>query len=340
MSKLSIEARVGAFVLLALVVLAGFIVALGDISLTPGVTLHADFAYTGGLQAGAPVMTSGVRLGKVKTLRLLQPSDTPALGSGETPRVRVELAIDPTVLMLFGAGVQLHVATQGALGESFIEVTPGHGPAPAADTALRGTDAPRLHLMALQVAAVLETASTILQSSDGRGWNDVAAALAKLLATTDSIVTEHRESLSRALTDLAGTLRETHGLVAEVRRGLDGGQALGKFVSDGRSVLAEVQRELPTLAKRAQTSLAAIEQVANKADAAIDTAALTAIVRDVQAAAERLRRMSEALEHVAQRVRRGEGTVGGLVQDPQVYDDLKEMLRDLKQHPWKFLWRD
>ncbi|HEU5077514.1 MAG TPA: MCE family protein, partial [Polyangiaceae bacterium] len=38
-------------------------------------------------------------------------------------------------------------------------------------------------------------------------------------------------------------------------------------------------------------------------------------------------------------VRRGEGTVGALVMDEAVYDDLQEMLRDLKHNPWKFFWR-
>jgi phospholipid/cholesterol/gamma-HCH transport system substrate-binding protein len=37
---------------------------------------------------------------------------------------------------------------------------------------------------------------------------------------------------------------------------------------------------------------------------------------------------------------RGEGTVGALLQDEEVYDDLKELIRDLKRHPWKLIWED
>jgi len=46
------------------------------------------------------------------------------------------------------------------------------------------------------------------------------------------------------------------------------------------------------------------------------------------------------VESVVARVRRGEGTVGALLIDEEVYDDLKELLRDLKHNPWKFFWRE
>jgi phospholipid/cholesterol/gamma-HCH transport system substrate-binding protein len=39
-------------------------------------------------------------------------------------------------------------------------------------------------------------------------------------------------------------------------------------------------------------------------------------------------------------VRRGEGTLGGFVNDAQIYDDVKELMRDLRRNPWKFFWRD
>ena len=34
------------------------------------------------------------------------------------------------------------------------------------------------------------------------------------------------------------------------------------------------------------------------------------------------------------------GSVGALVMDEAIYDDLQEMVRDLKHNPWKFLWRE
>ena len=40
------------------------------------------------------------------------------------------------------------------------------------------------------------------------------------------------------------------------------------------------------------------------------------------------------------KMKNGEGTVGQMLQDEEIYDDLKELIRDLKQHPWKLIWED
>jgi phospholipid/cholesterol/gamma-HCH transport system substrate-binding protein len=39
-------------------------------------------------------------------------------------------------------------------------------------------------------------------------------------------------------------------------------------------------------------------------------------------------------------MKRGEGTVGALLMDEEIYDDVQEMLRDLKHNPWKLFWRE
>jgi phospholipid/cholesterol/gamma-HCH transport system substrate-binding protein len=39
-------------------------------------------------------------------------------------------------------------------------------------------------------------------------------------------------------------------------------------------------------------------------------------------------------------IKKGRGTVGALLVDQQIYDDLKELTRDLKRNPWKFFWKE
>ena len=46
------------------------------------------------------------------------------------------------------------------------------------------------------------------------------------------------------------------------------------------------------------------------------------------------------VQAVSTRVRSGHGTVGALLMDEEIYDDLQEMIRDLKHNPWKFFWRE
>jgi phospholipid/cholesterol/gamma-HCH transport system substrate-binding protein len=39
-------------------------------------------------------------------------------------------------------------------------------------------------------------------------------------------------------------------------------------------------------------------------------------------------------------VKKGKGTVGAMLMDDALYDDLQTLVRDLKRNPWKFLWKD
>ena len=39
-------------------------------------------------------------------------------------------------------------------------------------------------------------------------------------------------------------------------------------------------------------------------------------------------------------IKKGKGTAGALLVDQQIYDDLKELVRDLKRNPWKFFWKE
>ncbi len=63
-------------------------------------------------------------------------------------------------------------------------------------------------------------------------------------------------------------------------------------------------------------------------------------VNDIADVASRAKTMSRDAEAMVAHMRRGKGTVGALVMDEQLFDDLQELARDLKHNPWKFFWRE
>ena len=67
---LSLEAKVGAFVLAGLVLIASAIFLLGDYTFERRYTIYATFADVANLSKDAPVKLSGVEVGKVKGLLL------------------------------------------------------------------------------------------------------------------------------------------------------------------------------------------------------------------------------------------------------------------------------
>ena len=67
---------------------------------------------------------------------------------------------------------------------------------------------------------------------------------------------------------------------------------------------------------------------------------LQAALRDVRALTARANTIAGDVQAVSARVRSGQGTVGALLMDEEIYDDLQELVRDLKHNPWKFFWRE
>ncbi|HVY47454.1 MAG TPA: MCE family protein, partial [Minicystis sp.] len=63
-------------------------------------------------------------------------------------------------------------------------------------------------------------------------------------------------------------------------------------------------------------------------------------IDDVAEIAARAKTTTRDAEAIAEQIRRGKGTVGAMVMDEQLYDDLQELARDLKHNPWKFLWKE
>ncbi len=54
---------------------------------------------------------------------------------------------------------------------------------------------------------------------------------------------------------------------------------------------------------------------------------------------ENLSRMTGSLNDILLDIRGGKGTLGRLLQDERLYDDLHGLTADLKQNPWKLLYR-
>jgi phospholipid/cholesterol/gamma-HCH transport system substrate-binding protein len=117
-------------------------------------------------------------------------------------------------------------------------------------------------------------------------------------------------------------------------------ERLNSVFSSGSATLTVVKQELPVILTQARDTLRTVQKVVDRAEGSLSDETITEVVKDIQNATSRLDAMTKDGQALLGMIQRGEGTVGGFVQDPQVYDDLKELMRDLKRHPWKMLWRD
>ena len=110
---MSNEAKVGAFTLAGIVLLAGFLFGLSNFHLfgTKNYSLHIGFTEVIGLNPSAEVLFAGVSVGRVKSV------ETDGMGAVVNVEINPEIKIP--------RGSKFSVGTSGFLSEKFVSISPG-----------------------------------------------------------------------------------------------------------------------------------------------------------------------------------------------------------------------
>lgn len=119
--RLSLEMKVGAFIVTGLALLVFLLFAIGDLAtyFQPGYQLRVIFDSANGIGRGSPVQYAGVEVGKVADVRLIYP------GEHGTPEVELLARLPQRVRVR--ADDEASISTFGLLGEKYLQLTPGPG---------------------------------------------------------------------------------------------------------------------------------------------------------------------------------------------------------------------
>lgn len=337
MDERRLELKVGALALAALAGVLGLLWLMGELRLGRSEPLWVDFGHTGNVVEGAPVKLGGVVVGRVEEIRL----EPERRDSRARPLpVKMGLSVEPRALAALRADAQVTVATVGPLGEPYLELDPGSADSPAlpASTALRGTDAPRLDLVAQKLAAFLDAASGILDE-DPEALRNMASSVSKLTRTLAVVLEENQGDVKVLTSEMAAAAKDMRELARLARTSMQPGGTGSRLLSDAAEAAALVKRDLPGLSGSASKALGGLGEVAGGLNAE-DGANLRKALQSYAAAGEKLDQIAARADRLLVRLEAGEGTLGALQKDPQVYDDLRSLLADLRKHPWKILWKD
>jgi phospholipid/cholesterol/gamma-HCH transport system substrate-binding protein len=339
MSQRSIEVKVGLLILVALGLLGAFIIIMGGLSFEPTYTVYVDFENPGGLQSGAPVRVAGVKVGRVSEMQFRGGQVDPKTKQA-APLVRVVAKIEEQYQNAIRNDARFFVTSQGVLGELYLAIEPGSAEAPVIrdGAVVQGVNPPRLDLLLSESYELLHRAYVGITKNEDK-ISDTFDGLHKTLKGTGDFFEKNDKKLDNVVSNVEKLSAEANETVRAAReRYVDGPQVtrimnnvertttkldqnLGPMLTDGREVLSRTRKLTDTLASDAQ--LKRYERITQNVSETTERAKLAAA--DAQA----------LISHV----KRGKGTVGALVMDEALYDDLQEMLRDLKHNPWKFFWR-
>lgn len=328
MDESRLELKVGAFALVAVALVAGLVLALGRFSAGERFRFFADFSYAGGLPAGAVVKIAGVKVGRIREVEF-RPD---AREDGRAIPVRLHVDIDKEAARALRDDAVATVGQQGALGESYLEVLPGRSPrALEANAVVRGLDPPRLDLVLARFYNLIESAT------EDDAFRSFLVEVSQLARGAREMLSQHDGEVVSALEGVTGMIADGRHIVTDARVAVRGAaQLLGdpelkQAIADVAEVAKLAKHELPVIAKDARTLLQRMDELTEKLGPE-DGERLKATLAKVES-------ISQSAEVVLGRIERGEGTLGHLAKDPEVYQDLRALLQDIKDHPWKLVWK-
>ncbi len=337
MSEKSLELRVGLLVLAAAVLLGGFVFVLGGFDLGGGFTVYVDFDNPGNVKVGAPVLVGGMDVGRVDRIEFRGNRVDP--DTGRRSLVRLHLRLQERVRGTVHEDALFFVSARNILGEQVVSIDPGSPERPALQEGaiVQGVDPPRLDEALAMGFELLEGLVKLLRSHGERIKRLIDAA-ARVLEGVAELMDEHRDRIDRVLVNVERT-SEAAADLAESARGYVQGPEVRRIVRNLDRTLAAVQEDLGPLLDDARS-------VASRADEVLGTIGpeereqLRTALREAGTLVQRANAIAEDAQAITARIRRGEGTAGRFVADDSIYDDLQELLRDLKHNPWKLFWRE
>jgi len=335
--------RAGLFVALGLLLFGLVILLIGKENrlFDRQVTYHAYFENVEGLKRDSPVWLGGLEVGRVVAITF-----SPDLGD---KRIDVRVEISKTFAPRVRTDCVARVGGRGVLGDKAIDISLGTS---------EGDPIP--------VGGVIPSGSsgdlTSLLKSGGALMDNLVASSKSIRKLTDAFgdpkfsqdvtaVVESTRSILHGIEKGEGAL---HALVYDPK----GGAEVHRLLTRAADMAAQADRalnELTAILEGARTGQGALHALlydpkAGKAVGALGDAAseLSVLLKDARTSENgaihqlvygdarnlfaNLGQMSEDLKAISGKIRAGEGTLGALVVDPSIYDDLRTVLGNVKRN--------
>ena len=335
----SIEVKVGVLILVSLGILAAFVLVMGGLSFEKTYTLYVDFDNPGGLQSGAPVRVAGVKVGKVSELSFLGGKVDPK--TNRRTLVRAKIAVEARVKESIHEDADFYVTTQGVLGEQYMAIDPGSPQKPVMPegTIVKGIDPPRLDLFLAKAYELLDTTMNGIRNNREL-ISDIATNTAGLLKGLNTTLTENRERINRTMANLESLSAEANTLTVHARNQYVDNPKIARTIDNIDKLSSDIQKDSGPMLKDARESLANLNRASKVVGGDEEQAKLKKTIDDVAQLAARANATAADAQVIVAHIKKGNGSVGALVMDEAIYDDVQELVRDLKHNPWKFFWRE
>ncbi len=333
-----IEYKVGLLMVGAVFLFAAFVFVLGHFSLSGGYTVYVDYDFSGNVQAGAPVKVSGITVGRVKDVEFK--GGKYDAKEQRRVQVRVELWIEDRARDSIRSDAEFFINTAGVLGEQYVEIVPGKNwdaPPLAAGKVIVGVNPPRTDLVVARLYELLDLMTAVMRE-DRDKIAMILTNAASAVDSVDKILLENRGKVGGLIDSVTGLANQSRDVLAKVDDGLDP-RVLARTLQDADALIVTAEKTLASTGPRADALLGEGTRVLGLATEARVERTLAAVDQAGGAAAEARTLLGNANGMVGD-LRTGKGSVGALLGSRELYEDIREMVRDLRRNPWKLIWKE
>lgn len=289
------EIRVGLFVVVGLALLTFFLIRIGEWpffgDMGKTYEVKALFNNVIGLDVGAQVVLSGVKIGEVKRIGL------------EGNKALVLMEIDEDVD--FPSDSQARLASVGLLGQAILEIIPSGslGIASARETG---------EIRSLN-PVTLDQLVTVL-SGIGKDVTEVTSSIRDFLGVEGG-----KDRMQRIMINLEKFSTELERVISEnqdkVGNTVDLMQTLAQTMQDSIGV------NLPTIVDDLKTLSAGLREVVENRKGDMDFS-----IEKAREVLERLDTAVQTLQSILGKIDSGEGSVGKLINEPDIVDKTQELM--------------
>ena len=313
MAKLTPEAKVGIFVLIGIILLVYMSLRVGGIQFgrAEGYEVYIRFESAAGLDNDASVRVAGVEIGRVKGIVL------------QNNKAKVVLRINPDVKI--GKDFTAVLKTKGLLGERYVELIPGSPNAPSLEAGgeitrvTTYTDLDKLISIlsdaATDIKKVSESLSSALGGREGQATlKNIVTNIEEITERLNNIVKRNDEKFARIVNnfELFSKILKEQG--PEITGGLKAvADNLNQLIAENKEPLRDGIDNLRTATAKLGETMETINRLAKNVEPKIDDSV-------------------ETIKSIVNKVDKGEGTLGKLVNDTTIHDSFNKTLTGINSY--------
>ncbi len=295
-----LEFRVGLFVLVCIVIVCAMILEFGQLGrlYQPVYRVNLVFDNVGGLVVRANVLYAGVKVGRVTAITLDPQGDR---------RVHVTIEIDRRIEVRRDS--RFAVRTAGMLGDQHIDIEPVLGsqaPVLGGNERLKGEPPVDFGALADRLKQAIDKVDKAVL--DDTTLNAIRDTVANVKAVTDKI--NQQILAEKPMTDYREAISSLRSAASEA----------DQFAHNARPNLDDAVQRFKQIVEKTDAAVSRVDRVLKE-----NEQQLKDLVQNTEVSSEKLKTILTRLES-------GEGTLGQLLADKQLHEDLKKLIENWRRY--------